>query len=91
MANGDIDGLHGLVTDELLRHLREVIRDIPSEELQELHVNECDIFNQFIRDISVIEQNERIFIEIFVVQYVNKDVSQLYEMKLKDIPKDKRW
>lgn len=88
MANGDIDGLRGLVTDDLLKHLQEIIKDIPAEKLKELYINADDILKQTVRYIDIIESNERTFIEIFVIQYVCKNVSALDELDFDKIPKN---
>lgn len=79
MANGDFDGLRGLVTDNTIDTLRDVITSWTEEQRSELRVLPDDICRLYVSEIEIEEDADSGsgIVNIFMIYHVVKDFKEL--------------
>lgn len=86
LANGDFDGLRGLVTDDLIDELREKLADWTDDQRRQLHSKSEDMCRAFLRSIEMVEEDDdRLVVKMSMVYHVVEGFQDLTEGKFDEI------
>lgn len=78
---GNFDGLRGMVTDDLIDDLREKLSDWTIEQRTQLRSNSADICRAVLRDIEMVEDDDRLLVKMSMVYHVVEGFQDFTEGK----------
>lgn len=81
LALGDFDGLRGLVTDDRIDDLRERIESWTEEQRSRLRTQSEDMCRAVLRDIEMVEEDDRLLVQMSMVYHVVEGFQNLTEGK----------
>lgn len=77
LALADFKGLSGLVTDDLLKRLRDPINSMNKTQRDELRVTQDDIVKQIVSTIDFKEKDDSAIVEISMIYHIVRGFKRL--------------
>lgn len=78
----DLDGLRGLVTDDLIDSLREKIEAMTDEQRQHLRTVPEDICKAILNNIELVEEDDSLLVKMTMVYHVVRGFMDLKENRI---------
>lgn len=73
----DFDGLRGLVKDEVIDNISNVIESMTDDQLAQLRFKEHEFVNKSVYGIEITEQNSQTLVEILMIYHLVRGIEQL--------------
>lgn len=86
LANGDLNGLRGLLTDELIDRLKPILDSTNEHQRSEFRTASEDICKLFVSNVETEEKNDRLSVKITMIYHVIKGFADLNQMSNEQIP-----
>lgn len=86
LANADLSGLRGMVTDEVIDRLKPIIESTTEYQRSELRAASQDICKVFVSDIEMEEEKDRVLVKISMIYHVIKGFADLNQLGNDKIP-----
>lgn len=77
-----MDGLRGLVTDDIIDSLREKIDAMTDEQRQQLRTLPEDICKAILNDIELVEEDDSLLVKMTMVYHVVRGFADLRENRV---------
>lgn len=77
LASGDFDGLKGLVKDDIIDQIRNVIVTWTEAQRSELRVSSDDFCKIYLSDIQIQEEGDGAIVEISTIYHLVRGFKQL--------------
>lgn len=77
----NFDGLRGMLTDDLIDDLREKLSNWTTEQRSQLRSKADDICRAVLRDIEMVEEDDRLMVKMSMVYHVVEGFQDLTEGK----------